>query len=238
DDGQRRERPRLAFDAAVRDTLDVLRVDARGTLEQARVQIEHVARIRLAARRTAQEQRDLPIRPGLLRQVVVDDQRVFAVVPEELAHGAARVGRDVLHGRGLRRRRRDDDRVLHRAVLFELAHDVRDGRVLLADRDVDADEVLALLVDDRVDRDGALAGLAVADDELALTAADRDHRVDGLQARLHGLADGLTVDDARRDLLDRRRLRRRDRALAVDRIAERVDDAADQLAADRHLENA
>jgi hypothetical protein len=46
---------------------------------------------------------------------------------------------------------------------------------------------LSLLVDDRVDRDGGLAGLAVADDELALAAADRDHGVDGLDAGLHRL---------------------------------------------------
>ena len=100
--------------------------------------------------------------------------------------------------------RRDDDRVLHRAVLLELAHDVRDRRVLLPDRDVDALKVAALLIDDRVDRDRGLAGLAVADDELALPAADRHHRVDRLQPRLHGLAHGLAVDDAGRHLLDRR----------------------------------
>ena len=56
----------------------------------------------------------------------------------------------------------------------------------------------ALLVDDRVDRDGGLAGLAVADDQLALAAADRDHRVDGLDAGLERLVDGLALDDARR----------------------------------------
>jgi len=40
------------------------------------------------------------------------------------------------------------------------------------------------LVDDRVDRDGGLPCLAVADDELPLSAPDRDHPVDGLDARL------------------------------------------------------
>ena len=56
--------------------------------------------------------------------------------------------------------------------------------------------VLALLVDDRVDGDGGLAGLAVADDELALAAADGDHRVDGLDAGLQRLLDRLALDDA------------------------------------------
>src|SRR3546814_4002918 len=70
----------------------------------------------------------------------------------------------------------DHDGVGHRAVFFQLAHHVGDRAVLLADRDVDALNAGALLVDDRVDRHRGLAGLAVADDQLALAAADRDHR--------------------------------------------------------------
>ena len=71
-------------------------------------------------------------------------------------------------------------------------------RVLLADRDVDAHDAVTLLVDDRVDRDGRLAGLAVADDELTLAAADRRHRVDRLDAGLERLVHGLAADDAGR----------------------------------------
>ena len=119
----------------------------------------------------------------------------------------------------------------------ERPHHLRDRRLLLADRVVDADHVLAALVDDRVDRDGGLARLAVADDQLALAAADRDHRVDRLQPGLHRLLDRRAIDDAGRDALDRHRLLRHDRALAVDRLAERVDDAADQLGADRHRDD-
>jgi hypothetical protein len=73
---------------------------------------------------------------------------------------------------------------------------------------------------------------------IALAAADRHHRVDRLQARLHRLADALARDHAGSDLLDRRGQLGVDRALAVDRRAERVDDASLQLGADRHLEDA
>src|SRR5699024_805378 len=77
---------------------------------------------------------------------------------------------------------------------------------LLADGDVDAAHLLVgiaggpvlLLVQDRVDPDRGLAGLAVADDQLALAAADRGHRVDGLQSGLHRLLDRLALHDARR----------------------------------------
>ena len=41
---------------------------------------------------------------------------------------------------------------------------------------------LGLLVEDRVDGDGCLSGLAVADDQLSLTAANRDEAVHSLQA--------------------------------------------------------
>ena len=71
-----------------------------------------------------------------------------------------------------------------------------DGRHALADRDVHRDDAGVLVVDDRVDRDRRLAGLAVADDQLSLAAADRDHRVDRLQAGLHRFVDGLALDDA------------------------------------------
>src|SRR6185503_3820831 len=67
---------------------------------------------------------------------------------------------------------------------------------------------------------------------------DRHHRVDGLVARLHRLAHRLAIDDAGRDALDRRGLRGVDRTLAVDRLAERVDDAAEQLRTHRHFEDA
>jgi hypothetical protein len=133
----------------------------------------------------------------------------------------------------IRRGRRDDDGEAHRVVLFERAHDLGNRRLLLADRAVNADDVLAALVDDRVRRDRGLPGLPVADDQLALPAADRHHAVDRLQARLNRLLHRLPVDDARRQAFNRQELLRLDRSLAVDRLAQRVDDAPEHLVADR-----
>src|SRR5699024_12876056 len=53
--------------------------------------------IGLAARRALQQQRDLAVGDGLLGQVVVDDQGVFATIAEVFAHGAAGVGRSEEH---------------------------------------------------------------------------------------------------------------------------------------------
>jgi hypothetical protein len=212
-----------------------------GALEQPRVQVEDVAGECLAARRAAQQQRELPVRVGLLGQVVVDDQRVLALVEEVLRHRAAGERRDPLDRRRLGGRRGDDRRVLHRAALAQRLDDLCDRRCLLADRDVEALHVLVVLVEDRVDRDRRLAGRAVADDQLALPAADVRHRVDRLDAGLQRLLHRLARDDARRLPLDGARLLRLDRALAVERVPERVDDTAQEPLADgdrRHVAGA
>src|SRR5574337_996665 len=101
-------------------------------------------------------------------------------------HGHKRIGALKIDAEVLNGTRRDA--VLH-SVGANAAHGLR--RI-----------VLTLLVDDRVDRHRGLAGLAVADDQLALAAADRHHRVDGLQAGLHRLRHRLPCDHARRHLLD------------------------------------
>ncbi len=168
----------------------------------------------------------------MLGEVVVHAQRVLALEQEVLAHRRAGVRRHPLHRRRLVRGSGDDDRVVHRAGVLQPLVDLLHGRRLLPDCDVDADEVLAALVEHRVHEQGGLADGAVADDQLALAAADGDHRVDCLDARLHGLLHRLAVDDARRLELERPSLRGRDRRAAVHGLAQRVDDTADQLLAD------
>ena len=63
------------------------------------MEVEDVARVGLAAGRAAQQQRHLAVGLGLLRQVVVDDEGVLAVLHPVLAHGAAGVGGEVLERR-------------------------------------------------------------------------------------------------------------------------------------------
>ena len=93
-------------------------------------------------------------------------------------------------------------------------------------------------VQDRVDEDRRLARRAVADDQLALAAADVRHRVDRLDAGLERLLHRLALDDARRLDLERETLVRLDRRAAVERVAERVDDAPDERLADRNARDA
>src|SRR5258707_9698294 len=123
-------------------------------------------------------------------------------------------------------------------MLLELAHHVGDRALLLSDRDVDAFNARALLIDDGVDGHRRLAGLAVADDELTLTAPDRHHGVDGFEAGLDRLRYALAENDARRHALERRLQLGIHRALAVDGLPKCIDHASQNLRANRYFEDA
>src|SRR5207237_10820845 len=99
----------------------------------------------------------------------------------------------------------------------------------------EAVHVPAALVDDGVERDGGLAGLPIADDELALAAADGDHRVDRLDAGLERLLHRLADDDTGGLQLDAAGGGRLDGPLAVDGLAEGAHDAPEEGLAHRGL---
>src|SRR5262249_299116 len=216
-----------------------------GALEQARMKVEHVARVGFAARRTTQQQRHLAVGNGLLRKVVIDDDRVHAVVAEILAHGAAAKRRQILHGRGVGRGRSDDDGIIKRALLFEDLHKLGNRRAFLPYRDINAVEldllirlgVQRLLIKDGIERNCGLAGLTVADDQLALATADRDQSVDGFQAGGHWVVHGFARNNARRFHIDARTLLCLDWPFAVDRVAKRINHPAKQTLADRHIDD-
>ena len=104
----------------------------------------------------------------------------------------------------------------------------------MPDGAVDANQITAALVQNRVNDDGGFSELAVADDQLALTAADGNHRVNGFDAGLNGLAHRLARNDARREALERIALRGLDGTFVVNGIAERVHNASDHAIAHRH----
>src|SRR4030067_450188 len=69
-------------------------------------------------------------------------------------------------------------------------------------------------------------------------AADRDHRVDRLDAGLERLLDRLAPDDPRGLDLDAAEFLRLEGAPSVDRLPEGVQDASDQGVPDRHFDDA
>lgn len=58
-------------------------------LEETRVEIEDVSGVGLSAGGSSQQEGHLSVCDGLLRQIVVDDQAVLAVISEVLTNGAA-----------------------------------------------------------------------------------------------------------------------------------------------------
>ena len=84
----------------------------------------------------------------------------------------------------------------------------------------------------------ALADARAGEDADALAAADRQHAVDGAHARLQRLVDQLALERVRRLGSERHALLRFELALAVDRVAEPVQHAAEQARADVDAERA
>ena len=163
------------------------------------------------------------------------------MVHEVFGHRAARVGRNILQRSRVRGAGGDHDGEVHRAGLLQALDHAGYRRLLLADGDVDADHALfrriVLLVNDRVDGDGRLAGLAVANDQLALAAADRNHAVDRFDAGLERHLDRLARRNARRGRFQRAAEFGDDGAFAVQRAANRIHHAADKGVASGYLQD-
>src|SRR5207247_4527345 len=135
---------------------------------------------------------------GTYRNTVVDAKRVTLRVPNIRSHAACSIGRDVMHRRGLRGRGRHYDGVIHRAIVAQNLYHLRNRRALLANGAINTNEIVAFVVDNSIESDGSFSGLPIANDQLALAAADGNHAVDGLQSSCHRFADWLPVNNARR----------------------------------------
>src|SRR5271166_4547954 len=169
----------------------------------------------------------------MLGQIVDDDQRVLAPVPEIFGDREASEWRDPLQPGGGRCRGDDKDAALGGAVLLHRFADPPHRGRPLADRHIDADYVRVLLIDDRIDTDCRFAGGPVADDQLALAAPDGEQGVDHQNTRIHRLGHEIAIDNGGRRALYRHLRLGLYRLVTVERPAERIDDAAEQSWSDR-----
>merc|ERR1719397_2396992 len=200
------------------------------------VEVEDITGVSLTAWGTPEQQGHLPVSDGLLGQVVKDAHSVHAIVTEVLSHGHAGVRGEVLQGGGVGGGSRDDDGVLHGVGVSE---------PLLADSDVDTVELLlgviglveSLLVDDGVNGNGSLASLPVTNDQLTLATANGHKRVNSLDASLHRLGHGLPGDDARGLQADTEPLAGAKGTLAINGVAQSINDPAETLHADRDVDD-
>src|SRR5262249_49550276 len=106
----------------------------RSVPEQAPTLMKPAARMGLVAGRAARKHGLLARGTRLLRQVVVEDHSVHAVVAEVLAHGAAGERRQVLHRRRIGRGGGDHARIVGRAMVLQHLDELRDRRALPSGR--------------------------------------------------------------------------------------------------------
>ena len=155
------------------------------------MQVEHISRVSLASGRTAQDQGDFPVCDSLFREVIVDDKRITARIAEILPDGSSGKSGIVLQGGRVSGSGCDNDGVVHGSLAAESLDKRCYGACLLAYGNVDTIyrlplEELRPLVDDRIDCDCGLPGLAVADDQLPLATPDGDHGINSLAQQAGG----------------------------------------------------
>ena len=95
-----------------------------------------------------------------------------------------------------------NDGVFHGVVFFKRIHYTGHSGAFLSDSYINTVNritfvKISTLIDNRIDSNTRFAGLAVANDELALPASDRYHGVNGFQTGLKRLSHRLTVDYTR-----------------------------------------
>ncbi len=199
--------------------------------------IENISRVGFASRWTTEDERDLPIRPRMFGEIIIDHEHILPLIHEIFTDGTSGIRREVRECRRIRCSRDDDRRKCHRPRLLQFRDDSCDLGFLLSDSDIDTSDVLSFLIDDCIDSDGGLPRLTITDDEFALSTTDRNESVDRLDTGLNRLVHGLSRGDARGDFLHRIMFHCRDRTLTIDRKSERIHYAPHHLVRDRYREN-
>ena len=152
---------------------------------------------------------------------------MLAVEHEVFGHRGSCVRCNVLQrGRGTGSRN-DHRGVFHRPGFVQSIDEQCHRRLLLTDSDIEALHSFAFLIDDRIDRNRGLAGLAVTDDQFPLSTSDRSHRVDGFDPGLHRLVDRMAFGHSRSDDFDGATNVGAHWSFAVHGIPERIENATD-----------
>ena len=171
----------------------------------------------------------------MLAQIVIDDEHILPLGHKILPHGRTGVGRDVLQGGRVAGGGRHNDGVVHGSMPLErIPHPGHRGR-LLSNGHIDADHVLPFLVEDGVHRNGGLARLAVADEQLTLSPPNGDHGINGQDPGLKRGVHRLPGDHAAGLMLNGPGLCGADGPHSVQRLSQGVHDPAQHGLAHRHI---
>ena len=197
-----------------------------GALQQLRQFGEHGRRIALGGRRLAGRQADLALRHRKARDRIHQAQHVLVLVAEIFGDRQRQIGRLPPHQGGLVRGRHHHDRarqaLVAEIVLQEFLHLAAAFADQADHRDVGIDVARQHRQQHR------LADAGAGEDAEPLAAAAGQERIERAHAEIERRADALArMRRRRRVAVGHRRRPLRQRPLAVDRLAHRVDDAAE-----------
>ena len=153
-------------------------------LQQPGVEIKHISRIGFPSGGTPQQQGDGAVRGCVPAEIIVDDQRVFALFHPLLPHGTSGKGRQILKRSRFPGSGNHHRRIFHRPEILQCPNELSHGGSFLTDCHVDALYSLSLLMQDGIQRNGRFPGLAVADNQFPLASSDGYHGIDGLDPGL------------------------------------------------------
>src|SRR5689334_3925126 len=106
------------------------------------MQVEDITRVGLSSWRSSQQQRHLSVGDGLLGEIVIDDKGMSSAISEKFTDSASGVGSQELKRSSFGSSGSNDNGVFHGTIVLEDLDNVGDGGSLLADSDVDAEELL------------------------------------------------------------------------------------------------
>src|SRR5664279_1842028 len=164
----------------------------------------------------------------MMSEIVVDNQDIPSLFHEVFCNACCRIRRDVDEAGRIIAFYDHHNGVVHRTLLVEVSHYFSHSGRALPNRTIDAHHILSALVEDRVDGDGSLAGLAIAENQFALATTDGNECVDRLQPGLQRNAHRHAIHDRCSSTFNGETLLRSDRALTVQRIAQGVYHASQQ----------
>jgi hypothetical protein len=187
------------------------------------MEVEDIARVCFTSWWSFEQERHLSICNGVLGEVVVDDECVFAVIEEVFSEGATDVWCDILENCRGTDRCVDHDRIVHCALVSEILDETCDLGFFLANRNIDTCDVLSFLCENCIDRNGCFSCLSITDDELSLPSSDRDHRIDCFDTGLERYCDRLSRNHTRSYSLDWIVFRWSDITTLVNRLAKTIE---------------
>ena len=205
------------------------------TFQQSGVQVEYVAWVSFTSWWTTQQQGHSAVCDSVLGEVIINDEDVFALMHEVFRDGDTGVWCQVLHRGAFGCACVDDDGVVHSASLLQSFVYTNNVGVFLADGYVNTNNVLTLLVQNGIDTDSGFTGTTVTDDKFTLTTADRNHGVDTFETSLQRYIDWLSVSNARCFNFNVAEFGGLDFAFAIDRLAQCIDNTADNSVPYRDL---